>query len=410
MRPPKKTKVKQQQQKLDKSQKKTKKLEESTKKEELKLEEPYGPASTADDYSFRELLLIKQGYYKTEVPKQIVQKKQEIQVIEKKLKAMPRHRLYLHEIKELEGQLMTLHEAVNRLENGVEQAEYCHRLRQLMRSLESIQPAAEWRKHVHTDDFKRTAKQLYVAEFFPDLTVPTFVHKDHCADCGHPLLLNKRHALLECTQCGLSTVYINTTNSAVSWSQTPPLQKHEYNQMKWMYKQLSQYRIGSRKIPVHVIYAVKRRLLSSHQKTSQTVTHTPIRECLKVLGYREYSNCASKIADIINCKTVAEFTDSQFIRVIERVLAIQMVYFMVRSTTLRSNFPNLNFSLKQICIFEGWWELSTCFSNQKTARVFAQQTREWAQFLPYLQQYDPKHSWVYPASHPHLAHLNLIRR
>lgn len=367
-------------------------------------------AGTADDYSFRELALIKEGYYKTEVPKQIAQKKEEMVVVEKKLRLLPKHRIYFHEIRELERQLATLHEQVNRLEKGVDQAQYCHRLRQLMRSLESIQPAAEWKKQEHVDDFKRTAKQLFVAEFFPDLTVPTFIHKDHCTDCGHALVLNKTQAMLECPKCGLCNIYINTTNSAVSWSQTPPLQKHEYNQMKWMYKQLSQYRIGSRKIPISVIYAVKRRLLASHQKTSQTVSHTPIREALRELGHREYTNSASKIADIINCKTVAEFTDEQFVIVVERMLAIQTVYFMVRSEIQRSNFPHISFLLHEICIIEEWWALSICFPIQKTSRVAQQQRSEWERFLPYLQRFDTKHKWLYPESHPHLAHLGLIRR
>lgn len=382
-----------------------------TKAEELEEQTlPTSCSGTADDYSFRELALIKEGYYKTEVPKQIALTRHEIAAVEKKLRALPKHGLYFHEIKELERQLAALHEQMNRLSSGVDQAQYCHRLRQLIRSLESIQPASEWKKQEHANDSKRTAKQLFVAEFFPDLTVPTFVHKDQCLDCGHALLLNKTQALLECPSCGLCNVYINTTNSAVAWSQTPALQKHEYNQMKWMYKQLSQYRIGSRKIPISVIYAVKRRLLASHQKTAQTVSHTPIREALRELGYREYTNSASKIADIINCKTVAEFTDEQFVIVIQRMLAIQTVYFMVRNEISRRNFPHQNFLLHTICTLEKWWALSTCFTVQKTTRVAQKQKDEWYKFLPYLQRYDLKHTWFYPESHPHLSHLGLIRR
>lgn len=370
-----------------------------------------GPlAGDAEQYSFRELALLKQGYYKTEISKQITEKKAQIRALTEKLRTLPKHRLYFHEIRDLERQLASLHETVSKLMRGVEQEQYCHRLRQLFRSLESIQPASEWKKQEHADDFKRTAKQIFVAEFFPDLTVPTFINKDHCTDCGHPLVLKKQHALLECARCGLSNVYVNTTSSAVSWSQPTVIQKHEYNQMKWMFKQLSQYRIGSRKIPIHVIYAVKRRLLSSHQKTSQCVSHTPIREILRELGYKEYSNSASKIADIINAKRVPEFTDEQFISVIERMLAVQTVYFMVRSSISRANFPNISFLLHQICLIEGWWHLSQCFQIQKTFKVYQQQREEWDQFLPFLQRFDTRHKWIYSTTHPNLVRLQLTRR
>lgn len=185
--------------------------------------------------------------------------------------------------------------------------------------------------------------------------------------------------------------------------------------MKWLYKQLQQYRIGSKKVPKDIIFAVARRLRSLHLKSVSVVKHTITRSILKALDKNEWTSQSSKIADVCNGTPVAAFNDVQFLIVIKRLLAVQKVYIYLKEDPnaseklQRVNFPPSQFLLKQFCILEKWDDLQECFTHSKTFEVYQGQISEWRIFLPLLKIKDPwHHNWDYPDHRNDLDALRLL--
>lgn len=340
------------------------------------------------------------------------------------------------EIKTLESQPPTLDtKSVNYWH---ERAAVGERLHLLKRQLQHLKARTEERFFYQRLAEIKTPNR-FLQEFFQSLAQPELISPDHCGSCGSACTLKKNLARLVCVACGQTRRIITNLTSLqakTSYASKPEkttkktnannngntnannsqnsLQRNEHVRIKWLHKQLQQYRIGSRKIPKDDIFAVARRLRSIHLKSVSVVKHTITRSILKALNKTDCVSQASKIADICNGTPVAAFNDVQYLNVMKRLLAVQKVYIEFKSgkepqeKLTRVNFPPFQFLLKQFCILEGWHDLQECFTHSKTLEVYQTQISEWRVFLPRLKIADPNHNWDYPDQRSSLDALRLL--
>lgn len=350
-------------------------------------------------------------YFQQKVP-ELIQKKEEA---EKSLESQlatsldPKSPNYWHDRTDLQERLSALKKDLVALRSRRDERFFVQRLRQIAS--------------------KKNVRERFLSEFFPALSSIQTTNGDHCMQCGSSCLLNKNIARLVCVACGCMRRIVTNLCSATSKTSYGPtssgqvkkpatsssssLQRNEHVRIKWLHKQLQQYRIGSKKIPKEDIFAVARRLRSMHLKSVSVVKHTITRSILKALNKTDCVSQASKIADICNGTPVAAFNDEQYLNVFQRLLAVQKVYIDFKTEKkseklTRVNFPPFQFLMKQFCILEGWHDLQECFTHSKTLEVYQTQISEWRIFLPRLKAADPGHNWDYPDQRSSLDALRLL--
>lgn len=366
--------------------------------------------------SVRTLVSELQEYYQQKVPEMIGVCEVEIKSIESQLAQLDTRKInYWHDREDLRSRLSALGSQLQHLRSKTDERYFAQRVKRLLEN---------------GGDSIRTR---FLQEFFPHLAPVEHITSDHCFECGSACVMKKNIARLTCLACGqtrriitnlTSNVYktrYTTTNTTNNDKQTPPapkktgtnsLQRNEHVRIKWLHKQLQQYRIGSKKIPKEDIFAVARRLRSIHLKSVSVVKHTITRSILKALNKTDCVSQASKIADICNGTPVAAFNDAQYLNVMERLLAVQKVYMDFKTEKseklTRVNFPPFSFLLKQFCLLEGWHDLQECFTHSKTLEVYQTQISEWRIFLPRLKANDKVHNWDYPDQRNSLEALRLL--
>lgn len=383
----------------------------------------------SDITSIRALILEKQEYFQQKVTQFVHEAKIQLDtVLENMRRVEARHPNYLHFVRMYQDQADELRRRIERAQRREEERVYFSRLHLIVRTA-----AAAASQHM------RSMKDRYLLRFFGDTTKAMQLPVDACIHCGNRCLLLRPLGRLVCMQQGhLRPVVTNiaspnaiemrheasymakkhaaaAANGGQALKREPegPLQalyRHEHVRMKWLYKQLLQYRAGTKRIPKEVIFAVCRRLRSIHLKSPSSVKHTITRSILQQLGYRDYISQASKIADICNGTPVACFNDAQFLCIFERLAAVQEVFLSLKQQANGPSvdFPNKDFLLKQFCILEKWPAQQDCFPHSKTFEVYQAQIAEWRIFLPLLQRSDTAHNWIYPSETHALDALRLV--
>lgn len=395
--------------------------------------------------SIRTLLAEKQEYYQQKIPEIITQLENEIVQTNNTLPQLDtKSPNYLHDKGDIMARIQELRQQLTHYKSRIEEHVFNTRVTRLLKPTQTKTPL-------------RTLRQRFLLQFFPNMTPPVTVPSEVCIYCGSSCILKRNIARLTCIACGktrkiitnlngssqpyvlsfpssATAAFYNTTSTTSSSSSSSSsgskrgaggsssggggvssLHRHEHVRMKWLYKQLQQYRIGSKKVPKEIIFAVARRLRSLHLKSVSVVKHTITRSILKALDKNEWTSQSSKIADVCNGTPVAAFNDAQFLIVIKRLLAVQKVYIFLKEDPnaseklQRVNFPPSQFLLKQFCILEKWDDLQECFTHSKTFEVYQGQISEWRIFLPLLKIKDPwHHNWDYADHRNDLDALRLL--
>ncbi len=373
--------------------------------------------------SIRTLILEKQEYYQQKIPELAAEASTELAHVNRMLANLDKKSPnYYHDRAEWRERAKQLQRDLEEYRRRSEERLFYQRIRHLVRS--------ETNKTNDKHKPLRSLRQRFLLQCFPNMTAAVTIPSDVCLHCATSCIVKRNIARLQCIACGLTrriitnltgsnnqhqlphslaqhhaptpTTASSSSSSKSSSNKVHSLQRHEHIRMKWLLKQLQQYRIGSRKVPKDIIFQVARRLRSVHLKSVSVVKHTITRSILKSLDKNEWTSQSSKIADVCNGTPVASFTNEQFLIVIKRLLAVQQVYIALKQDPQASeklqrvNFPPTQFLLKQFCILEKWDDLQECFTHSKTFEVYQSQISEWRIFLPRLKQLDKEHNWDYP--------------
>jgi hypothetical protein len=258
------------------------------------------------------------------------------------------------------------------------------------------------------DKTERSPWDVYNSVFDLSATTAKNLMKNHCDKCEHPLTANKKHALLQCHNCGKATeqlIPLSTPHHAGQHAQNMmgrtagfPAQRmnpQDSKRTKAVTLKLQQFRVGEVVIPHDLLILIKDTLKKKdHINAAFVALPTPVADVLKnIPGKEHFARYKDKIANMINGVAIQELTDAQINEITSRLKVVQMMYRFLRTDTNDHDHQYINFFVNRICNMLGWKQLADLFPIQRTSSTLKTQMDMWRVLIKFLQCIDSNFQW-----------------
>lgn len=213
-------------------------------------------------------------------------------------------------------------------------------------------------------------------------TISKPIIRDICpnAACqGQPLFLIPKESRFVCQRCGEGRKTVGSlTNTLHFGGDEQEVAKQTAYERKKNYKNfLTQFSETGKQVPPECIDYLNACFHNQLARSRSEVRSTPIKEHLKKhLEFRKYTDCAAKIANILNGRPVPCFTEQQINTFLDLFDSLQ---FPFHSTphTFRINFLNSLFITNKFCGLTGLSHYQEAFPLLKNRRTLQAHCSSW---------------------------------
>lgn len=252
----------------------------------------------------------------------------------------------------------------------------------------------------------RTPWDAYNSIFDLSSTTAKTLKKNHCSKCDHPLIGNKRHALLQCPQCARATEQLipltsphqlnhsnaQSLSARMAGVGCQKINPQDAKRSKAVLSKLQQFRVGEMPISTELLISVKDKLRKKdHINAAFVALPTPVADALKELKKTEYLPYKDKIANMINGIKIQELTDAQINEITARLKVVQMMFRFLRNDA--QDHIYINFFVNRICNMLGWKQLANLFPTQRTSSTLKTHMDTWRTLINFLQCFDSNFQW-----------------
>jgi hypothetical protein len=256
------------------------------------------------------------------------------------------------------------------------------------------------------DKNERSQWDAYNSVFDLSSTTAKTLKKNNCEKCDHPLTANKKHALLQCSQCARSTEQLIPLTSPHHMNQSSAqtltarmaamggqkINPQDAKRSKAVHVKLQQFRVGQAPIPPELLIQVKDRLRKKeHINAAFVALPTPVGDALKYLKQEQYLPFKDKMANMINGVVIEELTDAQINEITARLKVVQMMFRFLRNDV--QDHIYINFFVNRICNMLGWKNLASLFPTQRTSSTLKAHMDMWRTLISFLQCFDSNFQW-----------------